>query len=76
VNKSVASLREILNPEGFNIGVNIGKAAGGGEEHIHIHVVPRWDGDTNFMPVLAEVKVIPEHLEATYKRLLLSFKEI
>jgi ATP adenylyltransferase len=63
-------LRETLSAEGLNIGINMGKPAGAGlEEHIHIHIVPRWVGDTNFMPVLGETKVISEHLRETYLRL-------
>jgi ATP adenylyltransferase len=63
-------LMETLNADGLNIGVNMGKAAGAGlEEHLHIHVVPRWFGDTNFMPVIGETKVISEHLLATYRKL-------
>ncbi|MFQ5483304.1 MAG: HIT family hydrolase, partial [Nitrospinaceae bacterium] len=58
-------------------GYNIGKSAGAGyAEHLHAHVVPRWTGDTNFMPVLAEVKVHPEHLQATYERLRPRFQEL
>lgn len=70
VKKSLALLKEILNPDGFNIGLNIGKVAGAGiEEHLHTHIVPRWQGDVNFMPVLSNTKVISEELAATYKKL-------
>ena len=65
-----STLREVLSAEGLNAGINMGKAAGAGlEEHLHIHVVPRWFGDTNFMPVLGETKVISEHLLETYRKL-------
>ena len=64
-------LREAFQAMGFNIGVNVGRVAGAGiDDHVHMHVVPRWNGDTNFMPVLGETKVIPEHLEETYARLV------
>ena len=73
--KSIEIFRTVINPEGFNVGYNIGKAAGAGyDEHIHCHIVPRWTGDTNFMPVLGETKVHPEHLKTTYKKLLPHFK--
>ncbi len=63
-------LRETVHAEGLNIGINMGKPAGAGlEEHLHIHMVPRWVGDTNFMPVLGETKVISEHLYETYRKL-------
>lgn len=70
-------LRAVSEPDGFNIGYNIGKAAGAGyDEHIHCHIVPRWSGDTNFMPVLGEVKVHPEHLRSTYEKLTPHFKNL
>jgi ATP adenylyltransferase len=59
-----------LKPDGFNMGINQGTIAGAGfADHTHLHVVPRWSGDTNFMPVLADIKVLPEHLENTYRKL-------
>jgi ATP adenylyltransferase len=71
---SVSALEAAVSPDGFNIGVNLGKAAGAGiEDHLHIHIVPRWAGDTSYMPVLSEVRVIPEHLNATYEILLPHF---
>jgi len=71
VQDTVRILKEAFQPDGFNIGVNMGKAAGAGiEDHVHIHIVPRWAGDTNFMPLLAEVRAMPEHLESTYEKLL------
>ena len=70
VKKGIEVLKEVMKPAGFNIGLNVGKVAGAGiAEHIHIHIVPRWQGDTNFMPVLSEVKVVSEGLAATYKKL-------
>ncbi len=74
---SISALKESLYPEGFNIGVNLGKVAGAGvEEHIHFHIVPRWNGDTNFMPVLADIKVMPEYILETYKKIKPKFLEI
>jgi len=70
VRKTVEILRKEMNPEGFNVGLNIGKAAGAGvEDHVHFHVVPRWNGDTNFMTIAGEVRVIPEHIRETYNKL-------
>jgi ATP adenylyltransferase len=67
---AVRILEHAMKPEGFNLGMNLGRAAGAGiDDHLHLHVVPRWTGDTNFMPVLGEVKVLPEALEETYDRL-------
>jgi ATP adenylyltransferase len=67
-------LEEVIKPAALNVGMNIGKAAGAGEEHLHIHLVPRWQGDTNFMPVMAETKVISELLDDTYSKLLAAIK--
>jgi ATP adenylyltransferase len=70
VKESIRLLMETLNPAGFNIGLNVGKVAGAGiEDHLHTHVVPRWQGDTNFMPVLSNTRIISEALSATYKKL-------
>lgn len=68
--RSTSILRETMNADGFNLGMNQGKVAGAGiEHHLHLHVVPRWNGDTNFMPIIADTKVIPEALTATYRKL-------
>ncbi len=68
VNASLRGLREAVSPHGFNIGVNLGQVAGAGiEDHVHIHIVPRWSGDTNFMPVIGNTKVIPQALKETYE---------
>jgi ATP adenylyltransferase len=70
VSTSVGVLAEAMQPQGYNLGWNLGRIAGAGVvDHVHEHVVPRWAGDTNFMPVLADVKVMPEHLEDTRRRL-------
>lgn len=70
VNQGIGALRQAMHADGFNIGVNLGAAAGAGiTDHVHIHVVPRWVGDTNFMPVFSETKVIPELLDGTYDKL-------
>jgi ATP adenylyltransferase len=67
---AIDALGRLYGPGGFNLGWNLGRAAGAGiEDHVHLHVVPRWSGDTNFMPVLADVKVVPEHLLVTRDRL-------
>lgn len=70
------SLRNVLNPDAFNIGANLGKSAGAGiDEHLHFHIVPRWNGDTNFMPVLGETKVISQELSETKKNLRSWFQD-
>jgi ATP adenylyltransferase len=68
--QGIAALRSVYAPDAFNVGWNLGQVAGGSiSGHLHEHVVPRWSGDTNFMPVLADIKVVPEHLLATRDRL-------
>jgi ATP adenylyltransferase len=70
IGRSLKLLTEVLNPEGFNVGMNIGRVAGAGVEgHLHTHIVPRWQGDTNFMPVLSDTRVVSEALANTYKKL-------
>ncbi|RLC94317.1 MAG: HIT family hydrolase [Chloroflexi bacterium] len=70
VRRSTRALRRAFQPAAFNIGINIGRTAGAGiGDHIHTHVVPRWEGDTNFMPVVANTRVLPEGLASTYDRL-------
>jgi len=72
--RSMAAIRAAYGPEGFNLGVNQGKVAGAGvEDHVHLHVVPRWAGDTNFMPVIGDVRVLPQSLEDSYRALASSF---
>jgi ATP adenylyltransferase len=71
---AVGSIKKAFGPEGFNIGINIGKIAGAGmEEHMHLHMVPRWAGDTSFMTVFDEIRVIPEHVLSTYDKLFAAF---
>jgi len=70
IKKGLELLKEVMKPTGFNIGLNVGKIAGAGiAEHLHTHIVPRWQGDTNFMPVLADTKVVSEAVSGTYKKL-------
>jgi len=70
VDRTIEVMDAVLHADGYNVGINLGRAAGAGvEDHVHVHVVPRWAGDTNFMPVLGDAKVMPEHLQATRRRL-------
>jgi ATP adenylyltransferase len=72
--RSLKALKEAMSPDGFNIGMNLGRVGGAGvPDHLHWHVVPRWSGDTNFMPVIAETKVLPELLRDTHTRLFSYF---
>ena len=76
IQKSASILRKAFNPQGINIGLNMGEAAGAGiKEHLHFHLVPRWNGDSSFMAILDEVRVIPEHLTNTYAKLKTLFQQ-
>ncbi|MFA4668274.1 HIT domain-containing protein [Pyrococcus kukulkanii] len=71
------AIRKVMKPDGFNLGFNIGKVAGAGiDGHVHLHIVPRWNGDTNFMPVIADTKVIPESLKQAYDEIKQAIEEI
>ena len=77
VRDAVGILKNVMKPDGFNVGLNLGEVAGAGvEEHLHFHIVPRWHGDTNAMTVFGEVRVISEHLEATYRNLKPHFEAL
>lgn len=77
IDKSCQLLKQTLNAEGFNIGANLGKCAGAGiDNHLHFHIVPRWNGDVNFMPVISDTKVISEMMEQTYDKLKSGFEKL
>ena len=77
IDSSVDILKQVMTPDGFNVGLNLGKVAGAGvEEHLHFHIVPRWFGDINALTVFADVRVIPEHIKATYNNLMPHFNNI
>ena len=74
---SVDVIRQAMNPDGFNLGLNFGKVAGAGmESHMHMHIVPRWTGDTDSMPIIAETRVMPEHLMKSYSKLRGLFRKV
>ncbi len=76
-NLSLAAIRAVSKPHAFNLGANLGRAAGGGiDHHFHFHVVPRWQGDTNFMPIVAQTRVLPENLDDLYQRVRPMFDQL
>jgi len=77
ISKTVQVMRNIMNPHAFNIGMNVGRCGGAGiDEHLHYHIVPRWNGDTNFMPVIGGTKVVSESLKATWEKLSDEFNRL
>jgi ATP adenylyltransferase len=76
LSKAITVLRRVYEPQGFNLGGNIGEAAGAGvADHVHLHILPRWSGDTNFMTAIGETRVIPETVDETWQKLITSWKE-
>ncbi len=77
VRTCIGVLKKQMGPDGFNVGLNLGRVAGAGmEDHLHFHVVPRWNGDTNFMAVFGDVRVIPQHIQETYSQLRAHFDRL
>lgn len=77
VERSIAIIKKVMHPDGFNVGLNLGKVAGAGvEEHLHFHIVPRWFGDTNALTVFGDIRVIPEHFKRTYLNLKPDFERL
>jgi len=77
IRKTVKTIRAVMNPHAMNIGMNLGRMAGAGiDSHVHYHIVPRWDGDTNFMPIISGTKVVSEGLQITWKKLHDSFEQL
>ena len=77
VTLAIAALRRAMTPDGFNLGMNLGRPAGAGiAEHLHMHLVPRWNGDTNFMPVIGNTRVLPESLECTWSKVHAAFQAV
>lgn len=77
IQQSIEILKRHLSPDGFNVGCNLGEMAGAGiASHLHFHIVPRWDGDHNFMTVLSDVRTIPEHIDSTFDKLLPDFNTL
>ncbi len=75
--QAIRALEQVMHPDGFNLGMNLGHAAGAGiAEHLHLHVVPRWNGDTNFMPVVGNVRVLPEALDITWEKVRAAFEAV
>ena len=77
VKEATCILKKHLNPDGFNIGCNIGAVAGAGiADHLHFHIVPRWEGDHNYIAVIGDIRTIPEHFDATFDKLLVDFLQV
>jgi ATP adenylyltransferase len=76
IRDAIGALQQTMKPHGFNVGMNLGEAGGAGiRDHLHYHIVPRWNGDTNFMPVFGEVKILPEAMDDTFKRLASAYRK-